>query len=242
MARVSFKDDLYRQYVTTHVREAPRTREALRLQATVFEQHFGKLLPTASSARIADLGCGSGALIWWLTQRGYHDVHGVDISDEQIAIARDLNIHNVLEGDVFDFLSKHDGFDLLFVRDLLEHLDKEDVLDFLRRCHHSLTVGGVIVLQVPNAESPYFGRVRYGDFTHELAFTRSSLTQLLGAAGFSETRVLPWRPGVTGIRSALRYFAWLLMEPLLKLPMAIESGGRGRIVTMNVIATATRTG
>ena len=97
---------------------------------------------------------------------------------------------------------------------------------------------GVLVLQVPNAESPYFGRVRYGDFTHELAFTSTSITQLLLAARFVGIEVYPWRPAITGVKSFVRYLLWRFIEPLLKMPILVETGSYNRIVTMNLIAVA----
>lgn len=236
-----FRAALYRSYVSTHVahRREAQDVEALRRRARIYQQHFGRFLPRNPLAKIADLGCGSGSLVWWLAKRGYRNVCGVDASAEQVALARASKIDNVIEADIFTFLASNAGFDLLFARDVIEHFDKQNLFEFLMRSRSALSKGGVLVVQAPNAESPFFGRVRYGDFTHELAFTSSSLQQVLSATGFAHVEVHPWRPAVTGARSALRYLAWRAIEPMLKLPILIESGGR-RIVTMNLIAAARR--
>ena len=236
----SYKDSLYSQYVSTHIshRKGHSGVALLKRQARGYRQHFGSFLPSIKSAKVADLGCGSGSLVWWLQQQGFENAQGVDLSSEQVAVSRELGINGVSEGDVFSFLDKNKKYDTLFARDLIEHFDKQTVFDFLKKSFVYLEVNGRLVLQVPNAESPYFGRIRYGDFTHELAFTSSSIIQLLSAVGFDRIQVHPWRPAITGIRSFLRYLVWRVIEPLLKLPILIESGGHNRIVTMNLIAVA----
>lgn len=237
---MTFKDKLYKNYVTTHIahRKGSVDLKMFNRYALGYRQHFKAFLPADKSARIADLGCGAGGLVWWLRQSGFANCSGVDGSVEQVELAHHLGIDNVLLGDVFEFLDKEKEHAVLFARDLIEHFDKQSVFDFLEKCLVSLTPGGRLVLQVPNAESPYFGRVRYGDFTHELAFSPSSIVQLLGAAGYTNIEVYPWRPAVTGLTSLARYCAWRILEPVLKLPILIESGGHNRIVTMNLIATA----
>jgi 2-polyprenyl-3-methyl-5-hydroxy-6-metoxy-1,4-benzoquinol methylase len=241
---MGFKDALYKSYVTTHIAHRKGLIDVgkLRRQSNGYRQHFGNFLPADKSARIADLGCGSGGLVWWLQQSGFVNCKGVDGSQEQVALAHQLRINGISLGDVFEFLDKGTGYDALFARDLIEHFDKQSVFDFLEKCFASLALGGGLVLQVPNAESPYFGRVRYGDFTHELAFSASSIAQLLGAVGYTDIKIYPWRPAISGPKSLVRYVAWRLIEPLLKLPIQIESGGSNRIVTMNLIAVARKPG
>ena len=239
---MDYKKALYDQYVSSHesLRQRVAGPEGLKLQARSFRQHFGKLLPANKDALIADLGCGSGGLVWWLGQSGFANCKGIDGSPEQIEIAHRLGIMNVSLGDVFTYLHGEHDHAALFARDLVEHFDKQSVFTFLGKCFESLAPGGCLIVQVPNAESPYFGRVRYGDFTHEVAFTPSSIGQLLRATGFQDIEILPWRPAITGLPSLLRFLAWRVIEPLLMLPIILESGGRGRIVTMNLIAVGRR--
>ena len=241
---MSYKDALYKNYVTSHIahRKGSLDHEKLKRKSYGFQQHFGKFLPADKSVSIADLGCGSGGLIWWLQQSGHLNTKGIDGSPEQVELAKQLGINNVALGDVFDFLDTERGHSLLFARDLIEHFNKQSVFDFIEKCFASLAPGGRLILQVPNAESPYFGRVRYGDFTHELAFTDSSIAQLLAAAGYTDIKIHPWRPAIAGWKSLLRYLAWRIIEPLLKLPIYVESGGGNRIVTMNLIAAARKPG
>lgn len=236
---MNYKYTLYKSYFSTHIAHRKGLLMSnLKRQARGLKQHFGDFLPTDKNVKIADLGCGSGGLIWWLQQSGYTNAIGVDGSQEQVNIAQQLGIKNVVVGDVFDFLKEGGDYNLLFARDLIEHFEKQVVFDFLGDCLTFLEPGGNIVIQVPNAESPFFGRIRYGDFTHEVAFTPSSVSQLLSALGFVNIKVLPWHPAITDFKSFIRYVGWRLIEPFIKLPILIESGGSNRIVTMNLIIVA----
>jgi hypothetical protein len=52
-------------------------------------------------------------------------------------------------------------------------------------CVLVLKPGDRWVLHMPNGNSPFGRPARYRDLTHELAFTRTSLSQLLPSSGFS---------------------------------------------------------
>lgn len=236
---MTYKDALYDNYVTGHIanRKGAADARAVAIQSKIFDGHFGRLLPSRRE-KVADLGCGPGTLVAWLKNQGCGQVSGVDFSHEQVANAHALGLKEVVQGDIFDFLAAHGDFDLLFARDVIEHFDRQMVFDFLTAAHRALRPGGRLILQVPNAQSPYFGRVRYGDFTHELAFTGGSMRQVLNAAGYSSVSIHPWRPVAFDMKSRLRSIAWRLLEPALKLPIVVESATREAIVTMNLIAVA----
>lgn len=236
---MTYKDALYDNYVTSHIahRKGAADARAVAIQSKIFDGHFGRLLPDRRE-KVADLGCGPGTLVAWLKNEGCGQVSGVDFSHEQVANAHALGLEEVVQGDIFDFLATNGDFDLLFARDVIEHFDRQMVFDFLTAAHRALRPGGRLILQVPNAQSPYFGRVRYGDFTHELAFTSGSMRQILNAAGYSSVSIHPWRPVAFNLKSRLRSIVWRLLEPALKLPIVVESAARETIVTMNLIAVA----
>lgn len=239
---MKYKEKLYSRYVTTHINQRKGTinpKEIIRT-ARGLRQHFKKFINIDKSSKIVDLGCGSGALVWWLSQEGFKNARGIDGSIEQVNLAQHLGIKSVLLGNVFDFLLVEKGFDLIFARDLIEHFDKQSVYDFLVQCNEALLPGGGLVLQIPNADSPYFGRIRYGDFTHEQAFTKSSITQLLRVAGYEDIKIYPWRAMILGPGSFIRNITWRIIEPLIKLPIYIEAGDWNRPVTINMIVTASK--
>ena len=93
-----------------------------------------------------------------------------------------------------------------------------------------------------NAESPFFGRVRYGDLTHQQAFTSESLGQLVRLAGFVALRCYEDRPAVHGIASALRRLLWVILRQGSILYLMAESGPAARraILSQNLLCVATK--
>ena len=142
-------------------------------------------LPVDKESRIIDLACGEGHILHMLHRMGYVNVEGVDISDSQLRIARQIS-DRAVKADVLEYLKiTNSKYDLILSFDLIEHLQKDEVLEFIDLCKVRLNVNGRLVLQTPNATSPFFGDVRYGDITHELGFTPNILSQLLRRSGFT---------------------------------------------------------
>ena len=123
--------------------------------------------------------------------------------------------------------------------DVLEHLTKAEVLDTFDRIANALLPGGVFVARVPNAASPFEGRIRYGDFTHESSHTARSVRQVAAAAGFATIAVRPCPPVAHGVISVARVVVWKSVSALCKIALAAETGMlRGQIVTQNLTFVA----
>ena len=157
-----------------------------------------------------DLGCGYGAVLYFAHEAGYRDVNGVDRSGEQVAVARTLGIEGVTEGDLMEAIAVlPDGSrDVVVALDLIEHFRREELLPLVDQVRRVLKPGGRLIIYTTNAESPFFGCIRYGDLTHELAFTRSSLTQLLLASGFRQMTFHEDELVIHGVKSAARFVIW----------------------------------
>src|SRR4051794_9508993 len=119
-----YKARFYEHYHSAHV--APRKGEASLAQfeqrSRIFERHWAHLLPADRSAQLLDVGCGSGGMVWWLRRGGYPQAAGIDVSPEQVRVARGLGVAQVEEADLREYLSRRPGtYDRLFLRDVLEH-------------------------------------------------------------------------------------------------------------------------
>ena len=232
---MSYKKKLYEEYVKSHLTYRKKyEKNSIRISNKGFCQRYLKFIPSDLSSKICDLGCGRGDFVNWLLRRGYKNVYGVDASKEQVELANKLEMENILEADVFDYLMKNKDFDLIVARDLIEHFEHNQVLLFFEKVFECLDKDGCLILQIPNATSPYLGRVLYGDFTHELAFTGNSIRQLMRASGFRNIKIYPWRPVIHDTKSLFRYLAWLVVEFLIKIPIIVESS-TDTVVTMNMI-------
>jgi SAM-dependent methyltransferase len=232
----SMRDRLYGSYVSQH--SGPGSADATRV---IYRRDIRPLLPPPSAGPIVDIGCGAGQLVRCLLADGY-DASGIDISPEQVALARRADLPQVRQGDYRELLRERpDELAAVTATDLLEHLTKREVLATFDEVAAGLRPGGRFIARVPNAVSPFGGHIRYGDFTHETWFTARSVRQLAAAAGFGTVEVTGCTPPAHGAASAVRATLWKPVSGLLKLVLAIETGAvRGHIVTQNLTFAATR--
>jgi 2-polyprenyl-3-methyl-5-hydroxy-6-metoxy-1,4-benzoquinol methylase len=198
-----------------------------------YRWYLRRWLPPRQDAAIADLACGQGRLLHWLRTLGYTNLAGVDISPDQVALARQV-VPSVEEADVLDWLAeRREPFDLLIGLDIIEHFTRDEALRFLDLCRAALKPGGRLVLQTPNADSPFGLHVRYGDITHEWAYNVNALTRLLKRAGFSaiearEQGPVPWG---YSLESTGRFIVRRLIRAGLQLWNLAETGARLPVLT-----------
>jgi 2-polyprenyl-3-methyl-5-hydroxy-6-metoxy-1,4-benzoquinol methylase len=233
-----YRREFYERYRTTHVskekRKAGGTVQAHARRFPKWDRLIGPYLPTDKDAVIVDCGCGEGYLVSWLHARGFHNAVGVDASREEVAVAQSLGLR-VECAEIAPFLASRVGsVDFLIFRNVLEHLYKNEVVEMLLGAHRALRSGGGLWIQVPNAESPFGSRLRYADFTHELAFTQVSISQVLRVTGFDGIQVGPVRAGFRGLRGLL----WKVMEAFYRLMLTAELGKGNYVVTQDLYCVA----
>lgn len=207
-----------------------------------YDWYLRAWLPASKDARIVDLACGYGRLLHFFCERGYRNIAGVDISPDQVRRARQV-VPEVHEANVLDFLESHPRqFDLVTALDLIEHLDKDEALRFVAACFSALKPGGRLVLQTPNADSPFGMASRYNDLTHEICFNPNALARLLALHGFAaiEARELGPVPWGYSFASSARWCVWQAIRIGLKLWNLAETGATGRVLTRNFVVGAVR--
>jgi 2-polyprenyl-3-methyl-5-hydroxy-6-metoxy-1,4-benzoquinol methylase len=244
VTQLGYRTRIYGQYV--HGREqslAPATLDGLASKAPYLRRLVARHFPPSREGVILDLGCGHGSLIHVARAAGYRNVSGVDLSSEQVAEARRLGIEGVREGDLMATLAElpDESHDAIVAFDVIEHFTRDELLPFVDEVRRVLRPGGRWLIHTPNGESPFFGRIRYGDFTHEMAFTTTSLGQLLLSSGFREVRFHEDAPIVHGVLSAGRFVVWHGIRALLRLYLAAETGSPGSgVLSQNFLTVAVR--
>lgn len=238
---MDYRSKFYRKYVSTHVNNlyGEQTLENFRKEFSAFKAYFGRFLSKEKTVKVLDLACGSGGFLYWLEQSGYSAVYGIDTSREQIEFAKKLGVNNAYETDAVSFLkSKKEEYDIIFARDFLEHLNKNELLEVTECIFNSLKRGGIFMVQTVNAETLFGARLRYSDMTHEIAFTQTSIEQLLRVAGFVNVAVYPMRPVVHGIFSFARYCIWGIIEFFSHVALIIATGYKKGIFTQDILCVA----
>lgn len=235
------RDRVYGQYVASSG-ESSKLKSVADLEGRrpTMEYLVDSYFPPEKSAVVIDLGCGHGTLIHYARQRGYRAVRGVDVSPQQVALAGRLGIDGVTEGDLAATLAAlpAESVDAVVAFDVIEHFTKDELIDFVDAVHRVLKNGGRWIIHAPNGASPFAGAIRYGDFTHEQAFTRSSLEQLMLASGFTRVSCHECAPRAHGLKSVLRVAAWKLARLAIQFVVTAETGElpRDSILTRNLYA------
>jgi 2-polyprenyl-3-methyl-5-hydroxy-6-metoxy-1,4-benzoquinol methylase len=238
-----YRRRVYKTYVTGRTLVlAPSVIGGLRPRAAQLNKLIRDHFPADRSAKIADLGCGHGALIYFAQRAGYCNIEGIDGSAQQVAAARHLGIAEVREGDLGEVLSSmaDSSHDVLVTFDVIEHFRKDELVAFVDGALRVLRPGGRWIIHTPNAESPFGCRMRYWDFTHEMAFTRESISQLLFSSGFTVVSCYEDGPVPHGVASTVRWLLWRVIRAMLRLWLAIETGDGGRqaIFSQNLLVVA----
>ena len=241
---INYKARIYADYAST-MQDAGDVfdKQAAVKWGAAYRHYLRDWLPSEKSADIADLACGGGRLLYFFKELGYANLHGVDVSPSQVRLAQQV-VPDVQEGNLFDYLRAHkESFDLITGIDIIEHLTKDEVLEFLDTCHCALRPGGRLVIQTPNAESPWGSALRYADFTHLVSFTPECLQRLLALCAFENATAREMGPPASGSSrgATFRFLLWRGVRFVLQLWNRIETGMPGSgIFTRVFIASATK--
>lgn len=221
---------------------APTDVEGLRSREPYFRSIIKSHLPDNKKAKILDVGCGHGAFVRTLRAAGYTNTIGVDHSAEQVKAARRLGIDGIQQGEMLETLRAFQtrSFDVVIAFDVLEHFAKDELITVVEEIYRILSKSGRLIIHAPNGESPFGNRILFWDFTHELAFTRESIAQLLMTCGFLRVNCYEDRPVVHGLKSAIRRVLWSLIRAVWRFYLMVEtgSGEKACIFSQNFLTIA----
>jgi 2-polyprenyl-3-methyl-5-hydroxy-6-metoxy-1,4-benzoquinol methylase len=196
--------------------------------------------PANKGAKILDLGCGHGAYIYHIKEAGYVNIIGIDTSQEQVEIANRFGLSEVMLGDIEEYINNIEPgeYEIVLLMDVIEHLTTSENINLLEKIRSKIKPHGKVFIHVPNAEGLFGMRVRYGDLTHETAFTPTSIRQLLMLTGFSIFKVIEDKPIVHGFTSFIRRIIWNVFTFKYRLMLAAETGNVKAVLSQNMLIVA----
>lgn len=226
-----YRRKIYDSYISHRIDHQSQswTTPAYKQWAAAAAVRVRNWLPENTDAPILDIGCGAGQFLHWLEQLGYTNLIGVDLSPEQVSLARQMcSRARIIQGDAFHVLADYSGhFALIAGFDVIEHLQKVEAMQIVPLIERALQPRGRIILQTPNPASPLAGTILYGDLTHEWFYTPESLGNMLRLYGFADYVARPSAPYPHGVKSALRTFLWKLIEVAWRFCNVVETGSGG---------------
>jgi 2-polyprenyl-3-methyl-5-hydroxy-6-metoxy-1,4-benzoquinol methylase len=210
-----------------------------------YAEWYYDCLPSNREAKILDIGSGDGKFLFFLRQRGYPNIEGLELC----APLADLTVKRLgctvhVVSDTCEFLARNPvRYDSICMNDVLEHVPKTDTIAFLTAAGKSLMPGGNLVVNVPQAVGFSGLYSRYNDFTHETLFTEMSLRQVMLIAGFRDIRFIEekWPLKLTPRHLAFRFARWVWFL-LIRLIYFIENPGEihPRSFQARIVVSATR--
>jgi SAM-dependent methyltransferase len=235
-----FRHVLYRRYVSTFTAEEKRGGQPS--IAWWDHKYLPLLYGLERDAAILEIGCGGGELLAYLGRRGFSHATGIDISAEQVALARGRGVRAEV-ADAFGFLGGRAGaFEAILAVDVLEHLTRDELVQLAPLLLTALQPGGRLLVQTANGAGLFPRQVIYGDLTHVTIFTPQSLAQLLRPAGFVELTFYEAGPVPIRVRGKLDMALWSGIKALANLVRHIETGKRQSIWTETFICRAFKPG
>ncbi len=173
--------------------EAPDDIEKGYTSFYAFYQHnYLKFIPQDRTSRILVISCGPGYFVNLLNSKGYHSVLGIDSYPEKVDYATKRRL-NCVVAHAFDFLHENgEPFDVIFVEQEINHLTKDEILQFLRLCWEKLKDDGTLLVHSLNGANPITGAEALAqNFDHYNSFTEYSLRQVLEYSSFRDIKVIP---------------------------------------------------
>jgi 2-polyprenyl-3-methyl-5-hydroxy-6-metoxy-1,4-benzoquinol methylase len=141
--------DIINSYDSFIVRTYSRLRFAVLRQP--FLEEIGQYLPAAG--RILDLGCGYGLFsLYFAAVCPGRSLCGVDLNRRRIdyacTSAERLGMSNVEYhvGDAFDWTTS-ESFDAIYLLDIVHHMPREKVKEFLRKTTSLLRDDGILIIK-----------------------------------------------------------------------------------------------
>ena len=141
------------------------------------------------SKRVLDVACGHGREAAYLSSRGYR-VHGIDISERMLAIARKTAPGATFEHRDFTTLDEKDAYDGVWCNAGLFFVPKDVARDVLARFSDALRPAGVLYVSIKEGMG---GGVTFdekdGVEKYKVFYTPDEIVGMVETAGFSIIRL-----------------------------------------------------
>ena len=180
----------YKQYHKFYLRDEKGQADRYRRQVRDYTKKFGSLLAESPRGSAWDGGCANGMLAAFLKEQGFEQVVGVDLNAELIEQSKQNVEAEFLVADAGEFLKGGRQFDVIFLLNIVEHIERDQLVEFMTAVYQSLNAGGFAIVRTPNMNTLLAAAHLADDLTHCTGLTEQSFWQLAHAAGFTKIHFL----------------------------------------------------
>ncbi|MFA6073342.1 MAG: methyltransferase domain-containing protein [Candidatus Woesearchaeota archaeon] len=122
---------------------------------------------------VLDIGCGNGWLTNYVSKTAYT---GITYSKSEVENLKKIKCKATLLNIEKEKLPyKNESFDCVFASHILEHLEKNKLIEVMNEIKRVLKKGGVLILTTPTEYSFGF----YGEWTHVRPYNHGSLPNMI---------------------------------------------------------------
>jgi SAM-dependent methyltransferase len=146
--------------------------------ARYYQWHVDRATGGRAPRRVLEVGFGNGSFLGFGRDRGW-EMTGVEVSPDLRARAEGAGYRAAAD---IDALTNEPPFDLVVLFDVLEHIEADQLIAFMRKLRGLLAPHGAILLRVPNGDSPFGRRHQHGDLTHRVTIGEFMLRQIAAAS------------------------------------------------------------
>jgi len=217
----AFVAEVYRRMALRHTaeRRQPNWTETEKDATVMAATHqYAPYLPADKTARILDIGFGTGWFLAACLKLGYRNLSGADFGITHKSYIRDwapdrISLHEI-QDNIGEFLSdKKERYDFIHLSHVIEHIPKYSLFWVTDALYWALKRGGSVLLRTPNMEGPSANSSLYVTLSHEYGFAGSNLVSLLDLCGFDDIRFIDFRAPSPTLK---QHLGNLLRWPILK--------------------------
>lgn len=189
-------------------------------------------------SHVLEIGFGNGSFAGWIAQYTENYI-GIEANDELIARAHLAGFAaQKASPEIFSKLADQQ-FDLIAIFDVLEHLDKEQIIETLKFCRQLLNKSGKIIIRIPNGDSPFSGPIFNGDITHKNILGSKAIHQIAIMTGLDVINIKNAAFPIfgMGIKTALRRAMITLLRHTAEITINATFNGNERLpIAPNLVA------
>ncbi len=152
-----------------------------------FRKELSKVpLVINAEIKILEIGFGSGNFIKYCIDNSLN-ISGVEANAQLLALADKNSIVAYHSDDFYSLPSC--SYNLVVAFDVLEHIPKSELQNFLNNISRVLKKNGVFLARFPNGDSPFGLAHQNGDITHTSFIGSGMIRQLANGAEFSSVNI-----------------------------------------------------
>lgn len=152
--------------------------------------------------KLLDIGPGLGYFMKEATEDGW-TVTGIELGKEAVDYGKHYLGVNTCQGDLLSYKTRI-KYDAITSFHTFEHV--HEPLDYFRKTYDLLKPGGLLLIEVPNAQSPLskaLGKWFFEPLSHRSYFTEETLRLFVEKAGFTVISVRTLQNNRTNILSSI---------------------------------------